>query len=316
MRVVFMGTPDFAVKSASAIKSAGHDIRAVFTQPDKPKNRGKQIATSPVKDFAAENGIAVYQPLSLRKGEDAEKSLSILKELAPDVIVVVAYGQILPKAVLELPEFGCVNVHASLLPEYRGAAPIQRCIQDGAPRSGVWTMRMDEGLDTGDVIMRREVDIPGDMTGSQLWERLSGVGAELICETLSALENGTAVFTKQPAEGTYAKMISKEELRLDFTKPAKDVYNFIRAMADVPCAYTVLPDGKRLKVCRARLSESKSEQISELAAGTVADERTLSVVCGDRNCVEFAEVQPEGGKRMTTDAFLRGKKIDKGTVLK
>lgn len=312
MKIIFMGTPDFAVASAAAIKAAGHDIVAVFTQPDKPKNRGKQIATSPVKDFAVENGIPVYQPQSLRKGDDAESSLSALRELAPDVIVVVAYGQILPRAVLELPKFGCVNVHASLLPEYRGAAPIQRCIQDGAERSGVCTMRMDEGLDTGDVIMRREVEIPEDMTGSQLWEVLSKAGAELICETLKALENGTAEFTKQPAEGTYAKMISKEELRLDLTKPARDVYNFIRAMADAPCAYTVLPDGKRLKVCRAKLSERKSE----LSAGTVVDEKTLSVVCGDGNCVEFTEVQPEGGKRMTTDAFLRGKKIDKGTVLK
>ena len=307
-----MGTPDFAVSSALAIKKAGHDIVAVFTQPDKPKNRGKQIATSPVKDFAVENNIPVYQPFSLRKGEDAESSMEALRGLAPDVIVVVAYGQILPKAVLELPKFGCVNVHASLLPEYRGAAPIQRCIQDGAPRSGVCTMRMDEGLDTGDVIMRREVDIPEDMTGSQLWEVLSKVGAELICETLTSLENGTAVFTKQPAEGTYAKMISKEELHLDLTKPARDVYNFIRAMADAPCAYTVLPDGKRLKVCRAKLSDKRSE----LSAGVViSDEKTLSVVCGDGNCVEFTEVQPEGGKRMTTDAFLRGKKIDKGAIL-
>lgn len=310
MKVVFMGTPDFAVSSAAALKKAGHEICAVFTQPDKPKNRGKQIATSPVKDFAVGNGITAYQPLSLRKGEDAEKSLAALREFAPDVIVVVAYGQILPKAVLELPKFGCVNVHASLLPEYRGAAPIQRCIQDGAERSGVCTMRMDEGLDTGDVIMRREVEIPDDMIGSQLWELLSNVGAELICETLERLENGTAEFTGQPAEGTYAKMISKEELRLDFSKPARDVYNFIRAMADAPCAYTML-DGKRLKVCRARLSELKSQ----LSAGAVADNKTLAVVCGDGRCVEFAEVQPEGGKRMAADAFLRGKKIDTGTVL-
>ncbi len=310
MRVVFMGTPDFAVNSAAAIKAAGHDIRAVFTQPDRPKNRGKQIATSPVKDFAVENNIPVYQPLSLRKGEDAENSINVLRDIAPDVIVVVAYGQILPKTVLELPKFGCVNVHASLLPEYRGAAPIQRCIQDGAERSGVCTMRMDEGLDTGDVIMRREVEIPSDMTGSQLWELLAHTGAELICETLERLENGTAEFTKQPVEGTYAKMISKEELRLDFTKSARDVYNFIRAMADTPCAYTML-DGKRLKVCRARLSGSSSE----LGAGVVADNKVLSVVCGDGMCVEFTEVQPEGGKRMTADAFLRGNKIEQGTIL-
>ena len=310
MKVVFMGTPDFAVDSAAALKAAGHDIAAVFTQPDKPKNRGKQIATSPVKDFAVDHEIPVYQPLSLRKGEDAEKSLAALRELEPDVIVVVAYGQILPKAVLELPKFGCVNVHASLLPEYRGAAPIQRCIQDGAERSGVCTMRMDEGLDTGDVIMRREVEILEEMTGSDLWELLAKTGAELICETLERLENGTAEFTKQPADGTYAKMISKEELRLDFTKSAREVYNFIRAMADTPCAYTML-DSKRLKVYRAKLSE----QTSQLPAGAVADNKALAVVCGDGRCVELAEVQPEGGKRMTADAFLRGKKIETGMVL-
>ncbi len=310
MKVVFMGTPDFAVNSAAAIKAAGHEICAVFTQPDRPKNRGKQIATSPVKDFAVENNIPVCQPLSLRKGEDAENSLNTLRGIDPDVIVVVAYGQILPKAVLELPKFGCVNVHASLLPEYRGAAPIQRCIQDGAEKSGVCTMRMDEGLDTGDVIMRREVDIPEDMTGSELWALLSETGAELITETLERLENGTATFTKQPAEGSYAKMISKEELRLDFTKSAREVYNFIRAMADAPCAFTML-DGKRLKICRARMSGHKSP----LPAGTVADTKALHVVCGDGMCVEFTEVQPEGGKRMSVDAFIRGKKIENGTIL-
>lgn len=310
MRVVFMGTPDFAVSGAAAIKAAGHEIAAVFTQPDRPKNRGRQIATSPVKDFAAENNIPVYQPLSLRKGEDAENALNTLRGIAPDVIVVVAYGQILPKAVLELPKYGCVNVHASLLPEYRGAAPIQRCIQDGAERSGVCTMRMDEGLDTGDVIMRREVNIPEDMTGTELWGLLSKTGAKLITETLEKLENGTATFTKQPAEGSYAKMISKEELRLDFSKSAREVCNFIRAMADAPCAFTML-DGKRLKICRARMSGVKSS----LPAGTVVDTKALVVVCGDGMCVEFTEVQPEGGKRMAAEAFTRGKKINDGTVL-
>lgn len=310
MRVVFMGTPDFAVNSAAAIKAAGHEICGVFTQPDRPKNRGKQIVASPVKYFAAENNIPVYQPLSLRKGEDAETSLNTLRELSPDVIVVAAYGQILPKEVLELPRFGCVNVHASLLPEYRGAAPIQRCIQDGAEKSGVCTMRMDEGLDTGDVIMRREVDITEDMTGSELWDLLSKVGAQLITQTLERLENGTVEYTPQPAEGTYAKMISKEELRLDFSKSAREVYNFIRAMADVPCAFTML-DGKRLKVCRARMTGHRSE----LPAGTVADPKAMHIVCGDGMCVEFSEVQPEGGKRMTSDAFTRGKKIEPGTIL-
>ena len=312
MRVVFMGTPDFAVRSAEAVRAAGHELCAVFTQPDKPKNRGKQIMTSPVKDWAAENGIPVCQPNSLRKGDGAAEAMETLRGLAPDVIVVVAYGQILPKEVLELPKYGCVNVHASLLPKYRGAAPIQRCIQDGETVTGVCTMRMDEGLDTGDVILRREVEIPPEMTGSELWESLSRCGAELIAETLEQLENGTAKFTPQSPEeqASYAKMIKKEELRLDFTQPAKKIYDFIRAMADVPCAYTVL-DGKRLKVYRAILADKRTDA----PAGTVTDAKTFTVACGDGMCVRLVEVQPEGGKRMTVEAFLRGKKLETGLVL-
>lgn len=310
MKVVFMGTPDFAAESASALKDAGHELCAVFTQPDKPKNRGKQIVISPVKEFAVKNDIPVYQPASLRRGDDADEAFAALKKIKPDVIVVVAYGQILPKEILMLPRFGCVNVHASLLPKYRGAAPIQRCIQDGCKVSGVCTMRMDEGLDTGDVILRREVEIPTDMTGSELWAVLAKRGAELVCRTLEELHEGSATFTKQPAEGTYAKMISKEELRLDFRKNAKALYNFIRAMADTPCSYTVL-DGKRLKVYRAHLSEKKTES----EPGTVVDAERFSVACGDGLCIELTEVQPEGGKRMSAEAFLRGKKLEAGTML-
>lgn len=312
MRVVFMGTPEFSVGSVETLKYVGHEICAVFTQPDKPKNRGKQIMTSPVKDFAVKNGIPVYQPRSLRRGEDAEQALKVLRETAPDVIVVVAYGQILPKSILELPKYGCINVHASLLPKYRGAAPIQRCIQDGETLSGVCTMKMDEGLDTGDVIMKREVEIPPEMTGTELSDSLSRCGAELIAETLVRLENKTAFFSTQTycKEPSYARMITKEELNIDFTKPAKQVYDFIRAMADVPCCYTFL-DGKRLKVYRSRLTE----RTSGLAAGTVADTGTFAVVCGDGVCVELTEVQPEGGKRMGTDAFLRGKKLSDDAFL-
>lgn len=310
MRVVFMGTPDFAAESAAALKNAGHELCAVFTQPDKPKNRGKQVTASPVKEFAVKENIPVYQPLSLRKGNEAAEALAALKKINPDVIVVVAYGQILPKEILMLPRFGCVNVHASLLPKYRGAAPIQRCIQDGCKVTGVCTMRMDEGLDTGDVILRREVEIPTDMTGTELWNLLAKRGAELICRTLEELHESSATFTKQPAEGTYAKMITKEELHIDFNKTAKALYNFIRAMADIPCAYTIL-DGKRLKIYRAHLSDKKSE----LEPGTVVDAEKFSVVCGDGLCIELTEVQPEGGKRMSAEAFLRGKRLEAGTKL-
>lgn len=311
MKIVFMGTPQFSVGSAQALKAAGHEIRAVFTQPDKPRNRGKRLTTSPVKDFAVENGIEVYQPKSLKNGEEAEQCLDILHKITPDVIVVAAYGKLLPKSVLELPKYGCVNVHASLLPKYRGAAPIQRCIQDGEETTGVCIMQMDEGLDTGDVIMRREVSISPETTGTELAEILSRCGAELITETLERLENGTAEFTKQSAEPVcYASMITKDELKLDFAKPAKWLCDTIRAMADAPCCHTFL-DGKRLKIYRARLTKKRSR----LPAGSVADAASFSVVCGDGICIEIQELQSEGGKRMKTDAFLRGKKLSEGAVL-
>lgn len=309
MKIVFMGTPVFSLACLEALIEAGHDVKAVFTQPDKPKNRGKQIMMTPVKECALKHDIPVYQPLSLRKGEDAESSMAVLREIAPDCIVVVAYGQILPKEVLELPKYGCINVHASLLPMYRGAAPIQRVIEDGETVSGVTTMYMAEGLDTGDMILKEEVVIPEDMTGAQLHDALSSCGASLIVKTLDALENGTAVRTPQQGETCYAKMITKEELKLDFTKPAKKVYDFIRAMSDAPCAYTML-ESKRMKVYMARIVENVAG-----AAGTIADADNFTIACGDGNGVAFTEIQPEGGKRMDTAAYLRGKKLEKGMLL-
>ena len=309
MRIVFMGTPVFSLACLESLIEAGHEIKAVFTQPDKPKNRGKQIMMTPVKECALKHDIPVYQPLSLRKGEDAESSMAVLREIAPECIVVVAYGQILPKEVLELPKYGCINVHASLLPMYRGAAPIQRVIENGETVSGVTTMYMAEGLDTGDMILKEEVAIPDDMTGAQLHDALSECGARLIVKTLEALQNGTAVRTPQEGDTCYAKMINKEELKLDFTKPAKQVYDFIRAMSDAPCAYTML-EGKRMKVYMARLVDNVSGE-----AGSVADADSFTVACGDSNGVAFTEIQPEGGKRMETSAFLRGKKLTKGTLL-
>ena len=290
MKIVFMGTPDFAAKSLEALIGE-FDVAAVFTQPDKPKNRGKKLETTPVKDLALLHNIPVYQPFSLRKGEDAEAALGALRKINPDVIVVTAYGQILPKSVLELPKFGCVNVHASLLPRFRGAAPIQRCIQAGDKKTGVCTMQMDEGLDTGDVIMRWETDISEEMTGSELWEILAENGAKLLVETLRALENGTAAHEKQVGEACYGDKI-------------------IRAMADVPCAYTFL-DEKRLKVYRAALVEQKSD----LTAGSVVDEKKFTVACGDGGCVELREIELEGSKRMKTEDFLRGKKLNTGEIL-
>lgn len=312
MKVVFMGTPEIAAKSLRFLKETGFDVAAVFTQPDKVKNRGQKIEFSPVKQLSVEYGIPVYQPVSLRRGEEAERSLEILKEINPEAIVVVAYGQILPKSVLELPKHGCINLHASLLPKYRGAAPIQRCIQNGETLSGVCTMKMDEGLDTGDVIMTYEQPISSDMTGSELTEIFAVRGAELLVQTLVKLDTKTAHFSSQEYCKTpsYAEKITKEELCVDFTKPAKQVHDFIRAMADVPCSYTFL-DGKRLKIYRSALAD----KTSELEAGAIADEKSFAVVCGDGRCVELREVQLEGSKRMKTEEFLRGKKLIKGARL-
>ena len=209
MKIVFMGTPDFSVPCLKALAENGYDIPAVFTQPDKPKGRGYKMIPPPVKKCAEEYNIPVFQPLSLRKGEDAEKSLKTLEEIAPDLIIVVAYGQILPKEILELPILGCINIHASLLPEYRGAAPIQRSILDGKTKTGVTSMMMSEGLDTGDMLIKRETQIGEDETSAELTDRLSEIGAELLLETVKAAEEGTLKPEKQDDSlSCYAKMIT------------------------------------------------------------------------------------------------------------
>ena len=312
MKIVFMGTPDIAAKCLGYLKEVGFDIAAVFTQPDKVKNRGQKIEFSPVKKLAVKLNIPVYQPNSLKRGDDAENSVRVLREADTDAIVVVAYGQILPKSVLELPKLGCINLHASLLPEYRGAAPIQRCIQNGETVSGVCTMKMDEGLDTGDIIMTYEQPISPDMTGSELTDIFAVRGAELLAQTLVKLETKTAYFSSQEycKSPTYAEKITKEELCVDFSMPAKKVHDFIRAMADVPCAYTFL-EGKRLKIYRSAVAEENSG----LPAGTVADENRFLVACGDGGCVQLKEVQLEGSKRMSFEDFLRGRKLTKGIRL-
>ena len=306
MRIVFMGTPDFAVASLKALAEQGTDeIVGVFTQPDRPKGRGQKMLMTPVKEYALEKGYEVYQPQRVKMPEVIE----LLRGLAPDLIVVAAFGQFLPKEILEMPKYGCINVHASLLPMYRGAAPIQRCIQFGEKKSGVTTMYMAKGLDTGDMILRDEVEIPETMTGSELHDKLAEMGGKLIVRTLEELQAGTAPRIPQEGETCYASMISKEELKLDFTKPAVQVRDFIRAMSAAPCAYTML-DGKRLKVYNAVLAEKNAAG----QPGEVTDPDTFTVACGE-GAVRFTEVQPEGGKHMDVQAFLRGKKPAKGTVL-
>ena len=305
-----MGTPDFSVPCLDALVKAGHDVAAVFTQPDKPKNRGHKLQMPPVKEYAVEKGIPVYQPLSLRKGEDADAAIAGLWQLEPDCIVVVAYGQILPKPVLDLPKHGCINVHASLLPRYRGAAPIQRCIMNGETETGVTTMYMAEGLDTGDMILKEKVSITPDMTASRLHDELSSLGAKLIVQTLEMLEQGTAPCTPQTDENTcYAAMITKDDCRIDFTLSADTIYDQIRGLSASPCAFTFL-EGKRLKVYFAE----KINSPVTAPAGTVIAGEGLCVACGT-GALRLTDIQPEGGKRMTDSDFLRGRKIPAGTVL-
>lgn len=308
MKIVFMGTPDFAVPCLRTLAESKHEIAAVFTQPDKPKGRGYKMIPTPVKTAALEYGIPVYQPLSLRKGDDAAESIKILNDIAPDLIVVTAYGQILPKEVLELPKHGCINIHASLLPAYRGAAPINWCILNGENVTGVTSMMMEEGLDTGDMLIRRSTDIGKNETYQELYARLSVMGGEVLEETLEAIENGALTREKQDDSlSCYSPMIRKEMSALDFSKSAAVIHNTIRGVT----GFTMLGD-KRLKVFGSEIPDKIAE--SE-ANGEIVDAAAFIVKCGDGGCVRFTEVQLEGSKRMKTEDFLRGKKLEKGTVL-
>lgn len=307
-----MGTPDFAVPCLQALIDNGENVQAVFTQPDKPKGRGYKMLPPPVKSLALTYNIPVYQPLSLKKGEDAENALNILKDLSPDLIIVVAYGKILPKEILELPKYYCINVHASLLPRYRGAAPIQWCVLNGEKETGVTTMLMAEGLDTGDMLLKETVAIGDDETASELHDRLSAVGAELLIKTISAVKAGTITREKQDDMlSNYASMITKDMCPIDFSLPAQQVHNKIRGLSAAPCAVTML-NGKRLKIFKSTMSDKKKY---DLTAGTIVNEKDFTVVCGDGYTVTFTEVQSEGGKRMKVSDFLRGNHIEKGICL-
>ncbi|MBQ3948248.1 MAG: methionyl-tRNA formyltransferase [Ruminococcus sp.] len=308
MKIVFMGTPEFAVPCLKKLAESKHEVAAVFTQPDKPKGRGYKMIPTPVKAAAEEYGLPVYQPLSLRKGDDAEESMRILKDIAPDLIVVTAYGQILPKEILELPVHGCINIHASLLPKYRGAAPINWVLLNGEKETGVTSMQMGEGLDTGDMLIKEVTEIGENETYEELYSRLSIMGGEVLEETINALENGTlAPEVQDESQTCYSPMIKKEMSALDFTKSAKEIHNTIRGVT----GFTML-EGKRLKVFK---SEILDKIASDAADGEIVDEKNFTVKCGDGGLVTFLEVQPEGKKRMKTEDFLRGKKITKGTQL-
>lgn len=308
MRVVFMGTPDFAVGTLEEIIKAGHEVLAVFTQPDKPKGRGKAMQFPPVKETALAHDLTVYQPERVKD----EEYVSILRELNPDVIVVVAFGQIISKEILDLPRFGCVNVHASLLPKYRGAAPIQWAVIDGEKESGVTTMLMNEGIDTGDMLKKVVVPLDEKETGGSLFDKLAEEGAKLLVETLVDLENGTATRTPQDHDkATKAKMLRKELGLIDFTKSAVEIERLIRGLNPWPSAYTGYK-GKTLKIWDATvINEDKPGEAGQIVEVT---KNSLIVKTGD-GLLSLEEVQLEGKKRMEIDAFLRGNTVEIGTKL-
>lgn len=300
VRIVFMGTPDFAVPSLESLIKSNYNVVGVFTQPDKKRGRGYEISAPPVKVVAGKYNIDVFQPQTL-KNETVYKQLV---ELNPDLIVVVAYGKILPENILNLPKLGCINVHGSLLPEYRGAAPIQWSVIDGKEKTGITTMYMDKGLDTGDMILKKEIDIAPDETSEELYNRLSKFGADLLIETLEQFEKGYVRREKQDeTKATYAKILTKELSKIDWNKNALQIHNLVRGLNPWPIASTVL-DGKVLKLYKTRIAGKTSFE-----PGTIVSEFPFVISCGSNTSIEILELQMENKKRMAPDSFLRGYKI-------
>ena len=301
-----MGTPDFAVNTLAAIIEAGHEVAAVVTQPDKARGRSGELKMPPVKELAVEHNLKVYQPVKI-KDSDMEE---VLREINPDVIVVVAFGQILPKSILELPKYGCVNVHASLLPKYRGAAPIQWAVIDGEEYSGVTTMQMDVGVDTGDMLMVEKYKLAEDETGGSLFERLAVLGAKLLVKTLDGLEKGTIIPVKQGEGATHAAKLDKQTGLIDFSKSAVEIERLIRGLNPWPSAYTGL-NGKTIKIWKASVDKDGKAGAGEIYS---VDKNSFSVGTAEGGLV-ITEVQLEGKKRMSVHDFLLGTNIETGTIL-
>ena len=290
MRIIFMGTPNFSVPCLEALINSEYEVVGVFTQPDKPKGRGYELAPPPVKVCAVENNLSVYQPKSMRDGE----ALEIINSLNADLIIVVAFGKILPKEILESVKYGCINIHASLLPKLRGAAPIQWSILNGDSETGVTSMQMDVGLDTGDMLIKEIIKIDDDMNAGELFDKLSELGAKVLLDTIKHVEDGTLNPEKQ-----------------DDSKSARDVHNHIRGLSPWPVATTRI-NGKLLKIHKSKIL---NEGFSGVSGEIVDNNNRLVVMCGDNNCVEILELQAEGKKRTDSASYLRGNKIELGTVL-
>ena len=310
MKVVFMGTPDFAVGTLEAIVGAGHEVAAVVTQPDKPKGRGGVMAMSPVKECALRHGLTVLQPLKARNPEFIDE----IRAINPDVIVVVAFGQIIPSEIIHMPKYGCINVHASLLPKYRGASPIQWTVLDGCEYSGVTTMLMDEGIDTGDILETATVKLDEKETGGSLFDRLSLVGAKLLVETLDKAEAGQLHPVKQDdSQSSYVRMIDKSFGLMDFTQPVEVLERKVRALNPWPSAFTHM-DEKLLKIWDATVIQDNNVKAGDYGK-VKTDGKTCFMVACDGGYLSVNELQLEGKKRMKVEDFLRGYSIKEGTVL-
>lgn len=312
MKIIFMGTPDFAKESLEAVYNEGYEILAVVTNPDRPKGRGMKMVESPVKEFAKEKNLKIYQPEKVKKNIEFIKEI---KSLNPDIICVVAYGKILPKELLEIPKYGCINVHGSLLPKYRGAAPIQWAVLNGEEETGVTTMYMDEGMDTGDMILKEKVTIGENETTGELWNRLSKIGGELLVKTLKEIEEGTAPREKQGNDFTIAPMLDKKMAKIDWkNKSAIEIKNLVRGLNPIMGAYSFL-NGKKIKFWNVAIA-TINKNVENLKNGTViaSDDKEGLLIKAKDGIIKVLEIQGENARRMPVQDFLRGNKIEENSI--
>lgn len=325
LNVLFMGTPDFAAESLKSLVEEKYNIVGVVTNPDRPKGRGMKMIASPVKEYALENGLDVYQPEKVKNNEEFIEKIKVLN---PDIICVVAYGKILPKEILQIPKYGCINVHASILPQYRGAAPIQWAVLNGDKQTGVTTMYMDVGMDTGDIILVEKTDIGEEETTGELWDRLSKMGGKLLAKTLKQIEEGTAPRQKQSDNFTKAPMLNKEMSKIDWqNKTAKEIHNLVRGLNPIMGAYTFL-NGKKIKIWRTKVRtenelleifpelEEYFFKVKDLMAGTImfASNKKGLFVKANEGIIQIEEIQGENAKKMPVGDFLRGNEIMAGEI--
>lgn len=303
IRIVFMGTPEFARESFKGLYEAGFNIVGCFTNPDKPSGRGMKLKASAVKEYAQEKQIPVFQPKKLRNNEEV---LELLKELNPDIIAVVAYGKILPKEIIELPKYGCINVHGSLLPKYRGPAPMQWSIINGDSVTGITTMFMDVGMDTGDMLLKEELVIEDNFNLEDVHDRLASIGARLLVETIDKVVDGTIERIVQPEEGTYAPMITRETTKIDFTKNARDIYNFVRGLSPFPGTYMEMENGNKFKVFDVEyVVDNNIDKTVESGDILLMSKDSLYIRCNDGYII-IKTIQPENSKRMDIKSFMAG----------